>query len=75
MGSFVLRLQEISVAFVLSDGPPPERFRLFDPNFAADFEAAKAAYDNLSEDNKGLFREPDLFHFPSLQAYLDYLPR
>lgn len=71
LGNIIIEINEISVAFVVSDGPPPIRLQ----DVADEFAQAQAAYDALSEANKAIFREPDLFHFPSLAQYKEYLPR
>lgn len=73
-GTTVIQVDEISIAFVLSDGPPPTKLE----DVVDEFAEAQAAYDALSEDNKEFFREPDLFNFElgtGLQDYRAYLPR
>lgn len=72
IGNIVIRIKEISVSLIISEGTPPRNIN------GQDLADAMAAYDNIEDELKeefgGIWRAPDSYNFPSLATFEEYLP-
>jgi len=73
IGNILIRINEISVSLIISEGTPPADIPDDDKN------SANSLYNNISnelkEENGGIWRPPSAYNFPSLSAYEAYLPK
>lgn len=72
-GNIVITIREISVTLIFSDRAPS-----MEGIDKEEFSQAESFYQAIHEEDKtengGIWTPPSAFNFPSLQAYLDYLP-